>query len=270
MECKISQGVTTVVTGNCGISLAPLSIERYPPPPLDIIGREAEAVLSDLRCLPVGARPRAAGAERRLPGRPFDACGSARWIVSTARPRKPRSQRCGARSNSRWSKARSACRPDCTIRRRRMRRPTKSIALSKAVHAYGGIHTTHMRDEASHLLRSVNETHLDRHGRGRSGRHLAPQGDRHSEPRHGEGFAGADRGGARKRQKLGLDAYPYVAVLDHAGPAPHFACEQDHRHLVEEPPGVRRPDARRDRQEAQDHRSRMRPRSCCPPARSTS
>src|ERR1700754_4786135 len=41
MECKISQGVTTVITGNCGISLAPLSIASYPPPPLDIIAREA-------------------------------------------------------------------------------------------------------------------------------------------------------------------------------------------------------------------------------------
>lgn len=35
---KLSQGVTTVVIGNCGISLAPL-ITKEPPAPLDILGR---------------------------------------------------------------------------------------------------------------------------------------------------------------------------------------------------------------------------------------
>ena len=37
MSCKVSQGVTTVVTGNCGISLVPLKIDQSPPAPLDIL-----------------------------------------------------------------------------------------------------------------------------------------------------------------------------------------------------------------------------------------
>lgn len=36
MAAKVTQGVTTVVTGNCGISIAPL-VTKAPPPPLDLI-----------------------------------------------------------------------------------------------------------------------------------------------------------------------------------------------------------------------------------------
>src|SRR6266849_8781288 len=38
MAAKASQGVTTVITGNCGVSLAPLLRDEAPPPPLDLIG----------------------------------------------------------------------------------------------------------------------------------------------------------------------------------------------------------------------------------------
>src|SRR5882757_2222128 len=38
MLCKLSQGVTTVVVGNCGISLAPHRMQRQPPAPLDLLG----------------------------------------------------------------------------------------------------------------------------------------------------------------------------------------------------------------------------------------
>ena len=38
MTPKVSQGVTTVVAGNCGISLAPLVMTQPPPEPLNLIG----------------------------------------------------------------------------------------------------------------------------------------------------------------------------------------------------------------------------------------
>jgi len=41
MKPKVSQGVTTVVTGNCGISLAPMPADSAIPQPLDLLGPKA-------------------------------------------------------------------------------------------------------------------------------------------------------------------------------------------------------------------------------------
>ena len=41
MAFKISQGVTAVVTGNCGISLTPVTLDGPPPPPLNLLGSRA-------------------------------------------------------------------------------------------------------------------------------------------------------------------------------------------------------------------------------------
>lgn len=42
MTPKTSQGVTTVIAGNCGVSMAPLTLGGAVPPPLDLLGgREA-------------------------------------------------------------------------------------------------------------------------------------------------------------------------------------------------------------------------------------
>ncbi len=41
MLCKMSQGVSTVVVGNCGISLSPVRMKSRPVPPLDLLGDES-------------------------------------------------------------------------------------------------------------------------------------------------------------------------------------------------------------------------------------
>jgi N-acyl-D-amino-acid deacylase len=40
MTPKVSQVVTSLVAGNCGMSLAPLVLDGVPPPPLDLLGSE--------------------------------------------------------------------------------------------------------------------------------------------------------------------------------------------------------------------------------------
>ena len=42
MSNKISQGVTTVVAGNCGVSIAPLTLAGDPPPPMNLLGGRAD------------------------------------------------------------------------------------------------------------------------------------------------------------------------------------------------------------------------------------
>ena len=41
MLCKMSQGVSTVVVGNCGISLSPVRMTSRPVPPLDLLGDQS-------------------------------------------------------------------------------------------------------------------------------------------------------------------------------------------------------------------------------------
>ena len=49
MQPKISQGVTTVVIGNCGLSLAPLVCDAAPVEPLNLLGSETEYEFGDFR-----------------------------------------------------------------------------------------------------------------------------------------------------------------------------------------------------------------------------
>jgi len=209
MECKISQGVTTVVAGNCGISLAPLTIDRYPPPPLDIIGREPkqffatfDAYLSALDKDPpalnavcqVGHSTLRVGVMQRL-----DRAADAKEIDAMRRTLDQALGQgaIGLSTGLYYPPAKDA--------------PTDEIvALTRIVRAHGGIHTTHMRDEASHLLESVHESISI--GKSADVPVVISHHKATGIPNHGmvkESLALIAE--ARKSQKLGLDAYPYVA-----------------------------------------------------------
>jgi len=210
MPCKISQGVTTVITGNCGISLAPLALDRYPPPPLDLIAREPgqlfptfDGYLSALDRDPpalnaacqVGHSTLRIGAMDRL-----DRAATVAEIEAMRRALETslESGAIGLSTGLYYPPAKAA--------------PAEEvIALGQAIHAYGAIHTTHMRDEASHLVDSVNETIR-----------IGKAADIPVVISHHKASGIANHGlvrdtlklieQARKTQALGLDVYPYVAA----------------------------------------------------------
>ena len=45
MLCKISQGVTSVIVGNCGISASPVTLAGAPPDPMNLLGAQQDFIL---------------------------------------------------------------------------------------------------------------------------------------------------------------------------------------------------------------------------------
>jgi N-acyl-D-amino-acid deacylase len=158
LACKSSQGVTTVVVGNCGVSAAPWpGTTDRPPPPLDLIGN------SDLRLESFGAY---ADALRKEPAavNTYALVGhqTLRWRVMGAdlyRPAKDHeiaamrgmvaealAEGASGFSTGLWYKP-------------NMHATTEEvIAVAEPLRAAGGLYTTHMRDEADRVCASIEET----------------------------------------------------------------------------------------------------------------
>ncbi len=209
MACKVSQGVTTVVAGNCGVSLAPLRIGRRPPPPLDLLAEEPGQFygnfgdyLDALDASPpalnaacqVGHSTLRVGAMDRL-----DRAASPAEIL-VMRRRLEESLEAGAIgfSTGLWYDPAAAA-------------PTSEvIEIARALKPLGAIHTTHMRDESAHVIDSLEETFAI----GREAEvpvvishHKVSGLSNHGRTR--ETLALIEK--ARRQQPLGLDVYPYVA-----------------------------------------------------------
>ena len=209
MACKVSQGVTTVITGNCGVSLAPLT-GCEPPPPLNLLGGEDwyrfptfAAYREELEGAPpalnvamqVGHSALRALAMDGPLDRPATE-GEIERMVELA-DEGMRAGCIGFSTGLAYPPARAA--------------PTAEVvAIARRVAALGGMHSTHMRDEEGGVLDSIRETM-------RIGREAGlPVVISHHKCASRENWGRTREtlaliAEAQKTQDLDLDVYPYVA-----------------------------------------------------------
>ena len=209
MAAKASQGVTTVITGNCGISLAPLSIDHAPPPPLDLIGDAADYRYSrfadyldaldrspaavNAACL-VGHSTLRVGAMSAL-DRPAEAAeiGSMGELLQEALD----AGAVGMSTGLAYAPAEHAP-------------PAEIEALAALLRPAGALYTTHMRNEGAGVLDSLEESFAVGRAAG------VPVVISHHKTIGRANFGRTAEtlpviAAAIGEQQVGLDAYPYIA-----------------------------------------------------------
>jgi N-acyl-D-amino-acid deacylase len=205
---KISQGVTTVVVGNCGISLAPL-VHPNVPPPLNLLGGTDKHVFGTMH-----EYVQAVDAARPAVNVAALVGHSTLRVAAMADPYRPATTDEKARM---VALTRDAMEAGAAGLSTGTFYPTGSAAdadeiaqLARVAAEAGGIYVTHIRNESERVIESLQEAFAcARH----AGIPVVISHHKCAGPanwgRSAETLAYIDA--ARREQSIGLDAYPYVA-----------------------------------------------------------
>jgi N-acyl-D-amino-acid deacylase len=209
MFAKLSQGVTTVVVGNCGISAAPVSLRGDPPDPMNLLGQRQDFVyptFADYTRAIDAARPAvnvvALVGHTALRNNHMDRLdrGATPAEIEGMRAQLREALAHGAVGLSTGLAYASAYASDTA----------EVQMLAEVLDEFGGLYTTHLRTEFAAILEAMQEafdigrhasvpvivSHLKCAGAGNWGRSA-------------EVLAKLD--GAGKMQHVGCDCYPYAA-----------------------------------------------------------
>jgi len=209
MPAKISQGVTTVIVGNCGISGAPVALRGDPPDPMNLLGDapafrypQFAAYVEALRAVRPAVNVAALVGHTALRSNHMDRLDRAATEEEIARMRAQLQEAldCGALGLSTglaYFNANAA--------------PTEEVmALAEPLGAAGALYATHMRSETEPILDAMEEAFAI----GRASRvpvvisHLKCAGI-DNWGRSGEVLRVLER--ARGAQQAACDCYPYAA-----------------------------------------------------------
>ena len=157
MAAKASQGVTTVVAGNCGISLAPFTPSGNPPAPMNLLGGESDyrfptfgSYLEALDARPPTVNGLFLVGHQTLRvqhvddlDRPANAAEIA--LMRAGVEQAMQAGAVGFSTGLFYPPARASTTDEV-------------VALTEAAAPYGGLYATHMRDEGAFLEESVAES----------------------------------------------------------------------------------------------------------------
>jgi N-acyl-D-amino-acid deacylase len=158
MLCKMSQGVATVVVGNCGISLSPVRMTSRPVPPLDLLGDQSWWTFDSF------GEYADRLAREPPPVNTYALIGhmSLRVEAMSGNTQRAATDEEAARMQRRLADAlaqgASGFSTGLYYPPNTMAPTDEVIAVAEALRGAGGIYVTHMRDEADHVLLSIEET----------------------------------------------------------------------------------------------------------------